>query len=220
MCRLATRGAIRWLSNLIWARRGRPVRPNPESGYARSAPGAAARRAAGGGGTLNKVIIIGNLGRDPEMRYSPSGNPMTSFSVATNRRYTGPNGEQRDQTEWFNCTASGRLADTCNQYLARGRQVYIEGRLSTRQYDRRDGTPGFSLDVFVTEVQFLGRRDEQPGGDGGGYGDEQRGGGYDNRPADGGYGNQRGGYDNRPAGGGGYGGGAPGDNMDVDDLPF
>ena len=81
---------------------------------------------------MNKIIIIGNLGRDPEMRYSASGNPMTSFSVATNRRYTSASGEQRDETEWFNCTAFGRLADTCNQYLARGQQVYVEGRLSTR----------------------------------------------------------------------------------------
>lgn len=166
---------------------------------------------------MNKVIIIGNLGRDPEMRYSASGTPMTSFSVATNRRYTTAGGEQRDQTEWFNCTAFGRTAEICNQYLTRGQQVYVEGRLATRQYDRRDGTPGFSLDVTVTDVQFLGRRDEQPGGDGG-YGDQQRG-GYDSRPADGGYDNRRGGYDRQPAGGG-YGGGAPGDNMDVDDLPF
>ena len=169
---------------------------------------------------MNKVIIIGNLGQDPEMRYSASGNPMTRFSVATNRRYTTAGGEQREETEWFNCTAFGRLAETCNQYLTRGRQVYVEGRLSTRQYDRRDGTPGFSLDVIVTDMHLLGRRDEQPGGDGG-YGDQQRG-GYDNRPTDGGYGgydNRRGGYDRQPAGGG-YGGGAPSDNMDVDDLPF
>lgn len=166
---------------------------------------------------MNKVIIIGNLGQDPEMRYSASGNPLTRFSVATNRRYTTASGEQQEQTEWFNCTAFGRLAETCNQYLTRGQQVYIEGRLSTRQYDRRDGTPGFSLDVFVTDMHFLGRRDEQPSRDGG-YGDQQRG-GYDNRPADGGYDNRRGGYDRQPAGGG-YGGGAPGDNMDVDDLPF
>lgn len=169
---------------------------------------------------MNKIIIIGNLGRDPEMRYSASGNPMTSFSVATNRRYTSAAGEQREETEWFNCTAFGRLADTCNQYLTRGQQVYVEGRLSTRQYDRRDGTPGFSLDVFVTDVQFLGgRRDEQSdGGYGGGYGD-QRGGYGDQRggygaPQDAGYGEPRGG------GYGSYGSGGPSENSDVDDLPF
>ena len=158
---------------------------------------------------MNKIIIIGNLGRDPEMRYSTSGNPMTSFSVATNRRYT-VNGEQREQTEWFNCTAYGRLADTCNQYLGRGQQVYVEGRLSTRQYDRRDGTPGFSLDVFVTDVQFLGRRGDQM--DDGSYG------GYGNQ-SDQNYGNRSdGGYDDRR--GAGYGASGGGESMDVDDLPF
>ena len=180
---------------------------------------------------MNKIIIIGNLGRDPEMRYSASGNPMTSFSVATNRRYTAASGEQREQTEWFNCTAFGRLADTCNQYLTRGQQIYVEGRLSTRQYDRRDGTPGFSLDVFVTDVQFLGRRDEQPDGgyddqQGGSYGGQQggsysapQGGGYGGQQ-DGGYGGQQDGGYGAPQGGG-YGGGNSGDPMtDVDDLPF
>ena len=167
---------------------------------------------------MNKIIIIGNLGRDPEMRYSPSGQPMTSFSVASSRRYTTAAGEQREETEWFNCTAFGRLADTCNQYLARGRQVYVEGRLRSRQYDRRDGTPGFSLDVNVTEVQFLGRREDQPDGGYGGYGNQQDR-GYGDRPPDGGYGGQRGGYDDR--GSGGY---APANSPDpmteVDDLPF
>ena len=179
---------------------------------------------------MNKIIIIGNLGRDPEMRYSTSGNPMTSFTVADNRRYTVA-GEQRESTEWFNCTAFGRLADVCNQYLTRGQQVYIEGRLSSHQYDRRDGTTGFSLDVFVTEMQMLGRREDRQSDDGG-YGGETRS-RYD-RPADdryagssGGYGGGRdrerdsGGY-GAPAGrGGGY---SPppsgGDDMDVDDLPF
>ena len=185
---------------------------------------------------MNKIIIIGNLGRDPEMRYSPSGNPMTSFSIAENRRYTTAAGEQRESTEWFNCTAFGRLADVCNQYLTRGQQVYIEGRLSSRQYERRDGAPGFSLDVMVTEMQFLGRRDEQQS-DGGGYGGEARS-RYD-RPVDdryagssgssGGYGGggrererDSGGY-GAPAGRGGGGYSPPpsgGDDMDVDDLPF
>ena len=166
---------------------------------------------------MNKIIIIGNLGRDPEMRYSTSGNPMTSFSVATNRRYT-VNGEQREQTEWFNCTAYGRLADTCNQYLSRGQQVYVEGRLSTRQYERRDGGAGFSLDVFVTDVQFLGRRGDQM--DEGGYGSYggQTDRNYGDRGDSGGYGEQRGGYDDRR--GAGYGASGGGDPTDVDDLPF
>lgn len=166
---------------------------------------------------MNKIIIIGYLGRDPEMRYSTSGNPMTSFSLATTRRYT-VNGEQREQTEWFNCTAYGRLADTCNQYLSRGQQAYVEGRLSTRQYERRDGAPGFSLDVFVTEVHFLGRRGDQmdDGGYGGYGGQSDRS--YSDRGDSGGYGEQRGSYDDRR--GAGYGASGGGDPMDVDDLPF
>ena len=172
---------------------------------------------------MNKIIIIGNLGRDPEMRYSPSGQPMTSFSIASNRRYTTAGGEQREETEWFNCTAFGRLADVCNQYLTRGQQIYVEGRLRSRQYDRRDGTPGFSLDVNVTEMQMLGRRGDQPddaGGYGGGYGDQS--GGYDDRRS--GYGAPQGSGYGEPRGGGGgygsYGAGDQGDAADVDDLPF
>lgn len=177
---------------------------------------------------MNKIIIIGNLGRDPEMRYSTSGNPLTSFSIASNRRYTTAAGEQREETEWFNCTAFGRMADTCNQYLTRGQQVYVEGRLRSSEYTRRDGTPGFSLEVSVTDVQFLGRRDEQSG-DGGG----ERRGRYD-RPVESGGGyssgdeyserSYAGGGGGRPGGGypsGGGGGGRPADDSaDVDDLPF
>ena len=144
---------------------------------------------------MNKITIIGNLGRDPEMRYSTSGNPMTSFSIASNRRYT-TGGEQREETEWFNCTAFGRLADVCNQYLTRGQQVYIEGRLRSRQYERRDGTPGFSLDVTVTDMQMLGSRGEQQ---------------------DSGYAGQR--RDNY-GGGDNFSGGGDEAMADVDDLPF
>ena len=171
---------------------------------------------------MNKIIIIGNLGRDPEMRYSASGTPMTSFSIASNRRYTTAAGEQREETEWFNCTAFGRLADTCNQYLTRGQQVYVEGRLSSSQYTRRDGAPGFSLNVAVTEMQMLGRRGDQM--DEGGYGGY--GGQSDRSYGDsGGYGDQRGSHSDQRGGygdrrGAGYGASGGGDSMDVDDLPF
>jgi single-strand DNA-binding protein len=164
---------------------------------------------------VNKIIIIGNLGRDPEMRYSTSGNPMTSFSIASNHRYTTAAGERREETEWFNCTAFGRLADTCNQFLTRGQQVYIEGRLRSRQYDRRDGTPGFSLDVTVTDMQMLGRREDQMVD--GGYGAQQDR-SYGGRPDNSGQGDQGGGYDDRR--GAGYGAGNPSEPMEVDDLPF
>jgi single-strand DNA-binding protein len=104
---------------------------------------------------LNKIIVIGNLGRDPEMRYLPSGESVTSFSVASSRRYTTNSGEQREETEWFNVSAWGRLAELCNQYLTKGRQVYIEGRLSSRSYEGRDGQTRFSNDIRLTDVQFL-----------------------------------------------------------------
>jgi single-strand DNA-binding protein len=105
---------------------------------------------------LNKIIVIGNVGRDPEMRYLPSGQSVTNFSVASNRRYATSDGEQREETQWFNVSAWGRLAETCNQYLTRGRQVYVEGRLSTRTYTGQDGQQRFSVDINANEVQFLG----------------------------------------------------------------
>ena len=105
---------------------------------------------------MNKITIIGNLGRDPEMHHSNSGQAMTRFSVATNRRYTTAAGEQREEVEWFNCTASGKTAEVCNDYLTKGGKVYIEGRLRSRMYDRQDGAPAVSLDVFVTELEMLG----------------------------------------------------------------
>jgi len=105
---------------------------------------------------VHKIVIIGHLGRDPEMRYTPEGQPVTSFSVASTRKYKTGAGEQREETEWFNCTAWGKLAEVCNQYLAKGKQVYIEGRLKTRTYQTQAGETRFNIDVTVNEVQFLG----------------------------------------------------------------
>lgn len=132
------------------------------------------------------------------MRYTPSGQAVTSFSVASSRRYRTADGEQREETEWFNVSAFGRLSDICNQYLTRGQQVYVEGRLRGRSYTDRDGQPRYSLDIMLTEMQMLGRRGENEGG---GYGD--RGGSGD-----------RGGY------GGGQGGGNEPPWDETDDLPF
>ena len=98
------------------------------------------------------------------MRYTPNGQAVTSFSVASSRRYTTSSGEQREETEWFNVSAWGKLGETCNQYLAKGRQVYVEGRLSSRTFEGRDGQTRVSLDIALTDVQFLGSR----GGDGDG----------------------------------------------------
>ena len=107
---------------------------------------------------VNKIIVIGHLGRDPEMRYTPNGQAVTSFSVASSRRYTTSGGDQREETEWFNVSAWGKLGETCNQYLTKGQQVYIEGRMSSRTYEGRDGTTRVSIDVFLNDVQFLGAR--------------------------------------------------------------
>ena len=127
---------------------------------------------------MNKIIVIGNVGRDPEMRYTASGQAVTSFSVASNRRYRTADGEQREETEWFNVSAFGRLSEICNQYLTRGQQVYIEGRLRGRSYTDRDGQPRYSLDITLNEMQMLGRRGDNEGGEyGGGYGDRGYGGG-------------------------------------------
>ena len=107
---------------------------------------------------MNKIIVIGNLGRDPEMRYTPNGQSVTTFSVASSRRYTTADGERREETEWFNVSAWGRLADICSQYLTRGQQVYVEGRLRSRTYQGQDGQTRVSLDINLSEMQMLGRR--------------------------------------------------------------
>jgi single-strand DNA-binding protein len=114
-----------------------------------------------------KVIIVGNLGRDPEMRYTPSGQPVTNFSVATNRRWTNTDGTPGEETVWFRVTAWGKLGETCNQYLSKGRQVFVEGRLrpdpetgGPRIWTRQDGTAGASFEITAFTVRFLGRRDE------------------------------------------------------------
>ena len=112
---------------------------------------------------MNKIIVIGNLGRDPEMKYTPGGQAVTSFSVASSRKYTTSSGERREETEWFNCSAFGKLADTCNQYLSKGKQVYVEGRLSSRTYQTQGGETRHSLDINVTDVQFLGQRGDGSG---------------------------------------------------------
>jgi single-strand DNA-binding protein len=108
--------------------------------------------------SFNKVIIVGNLGRDPELRYTAQGTPVCSFSVATNERRKDKNGEMQDQTTWFRITLWNRLAETASQYLQKGRQVYIEGRLRVEEYVDRDGKPRHSLEVFATDMQFIGTR--------------------------------------------------------------
>src|SRR5581483_1859687 len=105
-----------------------------------------------------KATIIGNLGGDPEMRYTAAGRPFTTFSVACNRNYTGQDGERREETEWFRVVAGGRLAEVCNQFLSKGKKVYVEGRLSTRTWEGADGKPRFSLQISASEMQILDTR--------------------------------------------------------------
>lgn len=109
---------------------------------------------------LNKVMIIGNLGRDPEMRYTPSGRPVTTFSVATSRTWNTADGERRVETEWFNIVAWSSLAEICKQYLSKGRQVYIEGRLQTRHWDDAEGNKHTSDEIVANEMIILGDRRE------------------------------------------------------------
>jgi len=114
-----------------------------------------------------KIIIIGNLGRDPEMRYTPNGSAVTNFSVATNRRYTGTDGQMVDQTTWFRVSVWNRQAETCNQYLRQGSKVLVEGRLNPdpatggpKIWTRQDGTPGSSFEISANTVRFLSTRQE------------------------------------------------------------
>jgi single-strand DNA-binding protein len=110
--------------------------------------------------SFNKIILVGNLGRDPELRYTAQGTPVCSFSMATNERRKDRNGEMQDQTTWFRITLWNRLAETASQYLHKGKQVYIEGRLRVDEYIDRDGKPRQTLEVFATDMHFIGSRDD------------------------------------------------------------
>lgn len=114
-----------------------------------------------------KIVIVGNLGRDPEMRYTPSGSAVTSFNVATNRRYTTSDGNPVDETTWFRVSTWGKQAEICNQYLRKGNKVLVEGRLTPdketggpRVYTRQDGTSGASFELNADQVRFLTPRGE------------------------------------------------------------
>ena len=107
---------------------------------------------------LNKVMVIGHLGRDPEMRYTPSGRPVTTFTIAVSRSWNTADGERRTDTEWFNIVAWGNLAEICKQYLYKGQQVYIEGRLQTRHWDDKEGQKHTNVEVVANEMMMLGER--------------------------------------------------------------
>ena len=110
---------------------------------------------------LNKVMIIGHLGRDPEMRYTPSGRPVTTYTVAVSRSWNTADGERRSETEWFNIVAWGNLAEICKQFLHKGQQVFVEGRLQTRRWEDKEGQKHTNVEVVASEMMMLGeRRDE------------------------------------------------------------
>lgn len=107
---------------------------------------------------LNKIMIIGNIGSDPEMRFTANGTPVTSFSIAVSRVYNGPDGERRQETEWFNVVTWDKLAETCNQYLTKGRRAFVEGRLQIRSWEGQDGQRRFRPEIVATNVLFLDRK--------------------------------------------------------------
>ena len=113
---------------------------------------------------LNKVMVIGHLGRDPEMRYTPSGRPVTTFTLAVSRTWNSADGERHTETEWFNIVAWGNLAEICKQYLNKGQQVYIEGRLQTRRWDDKEGQKHTSVEIVANEMMMLGERREGSSG--------------------------------------------------------
>jgi single-strand DNA-binding protein len=104
---------------------------------------------------LNKIMLIGNLGRDPELQVTSDGTPFTRFSLAVSRNYTTKSGERREETEWFNIVAWRQLAETCERYLHKGSKVYIEGRVTQRKYTDKNGLERISVDVTITDMEML-----------------------------------------------------------------
>ncbi len=123
--------------------------------------------------SVNKVILLGNLGRDPEVRYLPSGDPVANITIATSSRYKNKAGEMVEETEWHRVTFFGRLAEIASQYLKKGRPVYVEGRIKTNKYTDKNGVERYSTDVIASEMQLLGGREgmgePSQGDDDGGY---------------------------------------------------
>jgi len=159
-------------------------------------------------GGVNKVILVGHLGADPDMRYTPSGQGVCELRLATSESWNDKNGQRQERTEWHRIVVWGKRAEVCSKYLAKGRQVFVEGRIQTRTYDDKDGNKRYITEIIANDVQFLGG-----GRDGGGGG--ARGGRSDDGPpppSDGDFGFGGGG-----GGGGGAGGGGGGPD---DDIPF
>jgi len=123
---------------------------------------------------MNKIILIGNLGRDPEMSYTQNGTAVTKFSLAVTRRY-GKSASGERETDWFNIVAWNQLAETCNNYLKKGQKVYVEGRLEQRKYTDKEGAPRTAIDVIINEMEMLTPKNQQPGSAGPDYGGDDLG---------------------------------------------
>lgn len=161
--------------------------------------------------SVNKVILVGNLGRDPEVRYSPNGGAICNVSIATTRQWKDKNsGERREETDWHRVVFFNRLAEIAGEYLKKGRSVYVEGRLQTRKWQDKDGKDQWTTEVVADQMQMLGGRGDGDGG-GGGYSRDSGGGG-----------SRGGGGGGRSGGGGGGGQSSPPPNFDDmdDDIPF
>ncbi len=119
------------------------------------------------GSGVNKVILIGNLGANPELRYTPGGQAVANFRIATNEKWTDKSGQSQERTEWHRIVVWGKLAELCNQYLQKGRQVYVEGRLQTREWTDKENHKNYTTEVVAQQVTFLGGRDGAGAGAGG-----------------------------------------------------
>jgi single-strand DNA-binding protein len=165
---------------------------------------------------VNKVILVGNLGKDPEVRYTPSGQAVANFNIATSESWTDKSGQKQERTEWHRIVVWGKQAEHCGEYLSKGRQVYVEGRLQTREWADKEGRKNYTTEVIATHVTFLGGGERGQGGGGGGRG--ARGGGSDD------FGPPPPGFDDMGGGGGGGGGGRGGHGghggPSDDDIPF
>ena len=115
-------------------------------------------------GSVNKAILVGNLGRDVELRYTPGGTAVANFSIATTRVWNDRSGQRQEETEWHRVVAWDKQAETANKYLRKGRQVYVEGRLQTRKWDDRDGNTRYTTEVRAERLVLLGRREDDAGG--------------------------------------------------------
>src|SRR4051794_26857535 len=131
------------------------------------------------GGSVNKVILVGNLGRDPEVRYTPGGQAVANFTVATNDSWTDKAGQKQERTEWHRIVVWAKLAELCGEYLSKGRQVYVEGRLQTREWTNKEGAKQYTTEVVANQVVFLsggergqGRGAARAASTGGGGGDD------------------------------------------------